>query len=206
LQENAFTSIGKSNGLFHRPRPPTPCHSAPAGARAWRRPAPLAPPTLASTPPGRARGAPRHRAPPRAAGHGQDGWLGTGCQPGWGGLERTDSNTMRAVKGVMRAGRDCYQSSCNAGGAAEGSCWALSCSERRVHTRAGVPDAAMARGTAYGQPRDALGGWAGRRTAMPPQQQRGNRRRRTRRQLPGTGQRPTRRGQAFWTHPIRRRS
>ena len=27
-------SIGKSNGLFHRPRPPTPCHSAPAGARA----------------------------------------------------------------------------------------------------------------------------------------------------------------------------
>ena len=40
------------------------------------------------------------------------------------------------------------------------------------------------------------GGWAGRRTAMPPQQQRGNRRRRTRRQRPGTGQRPTRRGQA----------
>ena len=36
-------SIGKSNGLFHRPRPPTPCHSAPAGARTWRRPAPLAP-------------------------------------------------------------------------------------------------------------------------------------------------------------------
>jgi hypothetical protein len=57
-------SIGKSNGLFHRPRPPTPCHPAPAGARAWRRPAPLAPPTLASTPPGRARGAPRHRVPP----------------------------------------------------------------------------------------------------------------------------------------------
>ena len=51
------------NGLFHRPRPPTPCHSAPAGARTWRRPAPLAPPPLASTPPGRARGAPRHRAP-----------------------------------------------------------------------------------------------------------------------------------------------
>jgi hypothetical protein len=24
-------SIGKSNGLFHRPRPPTPCHSAPGG-------------------------------------------------------------------------------------------------------------------------------------------------------------------------------
>ena len=47
-------SIGKSNGLFHRPRPPT----------------------LASTPPGRARGAPRHRIPPRTAGHGQDGWLG----------------------------------------------------------------------------------------------------------------------------------
>ena len=69
LQENAFTSIGKSNGLFHRPRPPTPCHSAPAGARAWRRPAPLAPPTLASTPPGRARGAPRHRVPPRTAAH-----------------------------------------------------------------------------------------------------------------------------------------
>jgi hypothetical protein len=51
------------NGLFHRPRPPT----------------------LASPPPGRARGAPRHRAPPRVAGHGQDGWLGTGCQRGWGG-------------------------------------------------------------------------------------------------------------------------
>src|SRR4030095_170204 len=79
------TSIGKSNGLFHRPLPPTPCHSAPAGARAGRRPAPLAPPTLASTPPGRARGVPRHRAPPRAAGHGQDGWLGTGCRRGWGG-------------------------------------------------------------------------------------------------------------------------
>src|SRR4029450_12385540 len=69
-------SIGKSNGLFHRPRPPTPYHSAPAGARAWRRPAPRAPPTLASTPPGRARGAPRHRVPPRTAGHGQDGWPG----------------------------------------------------------------------------------------------------------------------------------
>src|SRR4030095_476332 len=26
------------NGLFHRPRPPTPCHPAPAGARAWGRP------------------------------------------------------------------------------------------------------------------------------------------------------------------------
>ena len=30
----AQQSIGKSNGLFHRPRPPTPCHSAPASARA----------------------------------------------------------------------------------------------------------------------------------------------------------------------------
>ena len=52
---------------FPRPRPPTPCRSAPAGARAWCRPAPFAPPTLASTPPGCARGAPRHREPPRAA-------------------------------------------------------------------------------------------------------------------------------------------
>jgi hypothetical protein len=84
-REGTDLSIGKSNSLFHRPRPPTPCHSAPAGARAWRRPAPRAPPTLASPPPGRARGAPRHRAPPRVAGHGQDGWLGTGCQRGWGG-------------------------------------------------------------------------------------------------------------------------
>ena len=56
-------SIGKSNGLFHRPRPPTPCHSAPAGARAWRRPALLAPPTLASILPGGARGAQRHWGP-----------------------------------------------------------------------------------------------------------------------------------------------
>ena len=64
--------IGKSNGLFHRPRPPTPCHSAPAGARAWRRPAPLAPPTLASTPPGRARGAPRRKA--RTGRVAEDGW------------------------------------------------------------------------------------------------------------------------------------
>ena len=38
--------IGKSNGLFHRPRPPTPCHPAailPAAARAWGRPARPAP-------------------------------------------------------------------------------------------------------------------------------------------------------------------
>ena len=38
--------IGKSNGLFHRPRPPTPCHPAatlPADARAWGRPARPAP-------------------------------------------------------------------------------------------------------------------------------------------------------------------
>jgi hypothetical protein len=34
----------------------------------------------------------------RTAGHGQDGWLGTGCGRGWGGLEGTDSNAMRAVK------------------------------------------------------------------------------------------------------------
>ena len=86
---DSLWSIGKSNDLFHRPRPPTPCHSTPAGARAWRRPAPLAPPTLASTPPGRARGAPRHRAPPRTAGHGQDGWLGTGCGAAWRGLIQT---------------------------------------------------------------------------------------------------------------------
>ena len=66
LQENAFTRIGKSNGLFHRPRPPTPCHSAPAGARAWRRPAPLAPPTLASTP---TRACPRRPAPPGTTPH-----------------------------------------------------------------------------------------------------------------------------------------
>ena len=38
--------IGKSNGLFHRLRPPTPCHPAatlPAAARAWGRPARPAP-------------------------------------------------------------------------------------------------------------------------------------------------------------------
>ena len=29
--ERSKAGIGKSNGLFHRPRPPTPCHSAPAG-------------------------------------------------------------------------------------------------------------------------------------------------------------------------------
>jgi hypothetical protein len=46
----------------------------------------------------------------------------------------------------------------------------VSLSVRQVHTRAGVPDAAMARGTA-GQPREALGGWAGRRTARPPAHQ-----------------------------------
>jgi hypothetical protein len=38
--------IGKSNGLFHRPPPPTPGHPAailPADARAWGRPARPAP-------------------------------------------------------------------------------------------------------------------------------------------------------------------
>ena len=38
--------IGKSNGLFHRPRLPTPCHPAailPADAHAWGRPARPAP-------------------------------------------------------------------------------------------------------------------------------------------------------------------
>jgi len=38
--------IGKSNGLVHRLRPPTPCHPAailPAAARAWGRPARPAP-------------------------------------------------------------------------------------------------------------------------------------------------------------------
>ena len=111
-----MTSIGKSNGLFHRPRPPTPCHSTPAGARAWRRPAPLAPPTLASTPPGRAqapRATGRHPAPQDTDRTG--GWGRAACAPG--GLEGTDSNAMRAVKEAMRARG---QSSCNAGGAVEG--------------------------------------------------------------------------------------
>src|SRR5262245_33613478 len=77
-REGTDLSIGKSNGLFHRPRPPTPCHSAPAGARAWRRPAPHP----ARHPPRRA---PHQDGPeaPRATGHGQDGWLGTGGQRGW---------------------------------------------------------------------------------------------------------------------------
>jgi hypothetical protein len=74
-------SIGKSNGFFHRPRPPT----------------------LARTPPGRARGAPHHRAPPprrrartgRVAGDGKPARLGR--------LEGTDSKAMRAVKEAMRA-------------------------------------------------------------------------------------------------------
>jgi hypothetical protein len=45
-QSTRCLGIGKSNGLFHRPRPPTPCHPAailPAAARAWGRPARPAP-------------------------------------------------------------------------------------------------------------------------------------------------------------------
>jgi hypothetical protein len=53
-------SIGKSNGLFHRPRPPTPCHPAPADARPWGRPARPALPALAHALPERC---PRHPAP-----------------------------------------------------------------------------------------------------------------------------------------------
>jgi hypothetical protein len=53
-------SIGNPNGLFHRPRPPTPCHPAPAGARAWGQPARPALPALAHALPGRC---PRHPAP-----------------------------------------------------------------------------------------------------------------------------------------------
>jgi hypothetical protein len=73
----ASPGIGKSNGLFHRLRPPTPCHPAatlPADARAWGRPARPAP------------AAGQRWMPPagrRLAAHGQDGWLGTGSLHGW---------------------------------------------------------------------------------------------------------------------------
>jgi hypothetical protein len=40
-------------------------------------------------------------------------------------------------------------------------------SERLVHTRVGVQHAAKTRGAAHGQPRDALGVRAGRRTVSP---------------------------------------
>jgi hypothetical protein len=44
--EATLLGIGKSNGLFYRPRPPTPGHPAailPAAARAWGRPVRPAP-------------------------------------------------------------------------------------------------------------------------------------------------------------------
>ena len=76
--------IGKSNGLFHRPRPPTPCHPARCCPR------------LGSARMPRASGWPAldaaGRPPARTAAHGQDGWLGTGSLNGWscsGGLIQT---------------------------------------------------------------------------------------------------------------------
>src|SRR4030095_9897477 len=84
LQRQTPEGIGKSNGLCHRLRPPTPCHPAatlPADARVWgrpARPAPAAgpgweaaggaPPAPPPAPPPRCgprRGPPR---PPRASG------------------------------------------------------------------------------------------------------------------------------------------
>ena len=49
----ASPGIGKSNGLFHRLRPPTPCPPAPAGAHAWGRPARSTLPAWSRARPGR---------------------------------------------------------------------------------------------------------------------------------------------------------
>src|SRR4030095_281303 len=70
-------SIGKSNGLFQM------AFSTDRVRLPWRAPHQGVPEAPRTT--GR---------PPRAAGHGQDGWLGTGCQPGWGGLGRAGSHTI----------------------------------------------------------------------------------------------------------------
>jgi len=80
---DAMIEAGNSNGLFHRPRPPTPCHLA--GARARACPLPPAPPgvprrTGAGGTPLASPGG-RWQAAGRPGSAGQEGLLVTGSGP-----------------------------------------------------------------------------------------------------------------------------
>jgi len=114
-------SIGNSNGLFHRPRAPTPYRATwPPSPWCWGLPARPAPHALAGHSLERARGSLRHREPPRrpgtrgepqasAAAHGQHGGLGTeSLRGGSGGWE-----SGRAVE------RDGFKRCCERTGANE---------------------------------------------------------------------------------------
>ena len=111
-----------------------------------------------------------------------------------------ESNAMSAVEEAMSAAEKLLQRWRRCGGLRLGTVVQRETGAHACGRAAGVLRACRTlpwRGVRHtGSRGTRWGGWAGRRTAMPPQQQRGNRRRRTRRQLPGTGQRPTRRGQA----------
>jgi hypothetical protein len=122
-------SIENSTGLFHRPRPPTPCHIAPAGART--RAGPCLPVPLGVPPPHRrlrraagqpcrppaglaricrtggplmTRSGPPQAARGRTAGAAARGWFKRyGTRPK-GGVKPGSSCSMDAQKGMARCG------------------------------------------------------------------------------------------------------
>jgi hypothetical protein len=137
LVEVSARSIGKSNGLFHRPQ-----HGVSPHAPRQR---------LASPVGSRQATGPRRRARTgRVAGDGQPALLGL-----LGGLLQTTlGDCFKSLRqNLLQRCRRC------GGAAAETDAHdgTTSISERLVHTRAGVQDAAKARDAAHGQQQGAMG-------------------------------------------------
>src|SRR4029453_485261 len=103
-------------------------------------------------------------APARAPGHAPDGWLMTGSLLGLlegGCFKRLGGTAANAMRTALRASSKALATlEARRGGAAaepgahDGT---VSTRERRVHTRAGVQDAATARDAAHGPQRGAVG-------------------------------------------------